>query len=239
MLKKYIIAVFLIFALVAVSGCINQNSMGSGKVINESRDVSNFNQIDLNGAGELIITQGDKESLIIETDDNIMPYIKTSVNANKLVIDFNNSMPIPTQSTKFYVTVKDINSITTSGSAKISSNSLKASDLTINIKGSGESNLNNLNAQTLKIIISGASRIMVSGTVNDQNIDISGAGEYNADSLTSKTATISINGAGRSTIRVSDILNAKINGGGEILYIGNPQVSQQINGAGNIKQTQR
>ncbi|WP_414468466.1 head GIN domain-containing protein [Methanobacterium sp. ACI-7] len=236
MFKKYIIAIFLIFALVAVSGCINQNSMGSGKVINESRDVSNFNQIDINGVGELIITQGDKESLIIETDDNIMPYIKTIVNANKLAIDFNNSMPLPTQSIKFYVTVKDINSITTSGSGKISSNNLKANDLTINIKGSGESNLSNLNAQTLKIIISGASRFIVSGTVNDQNIDISGAGEYNANSLTSKTATISINGAGRSTIKVSDTLNAKINGGGEILYIGNPQVNQQINGAGNIKQ---
>jgi hypothetical protein len=237
-LKKYIIVILLLFAVVAASGCVNQGPTGSGKIVNESRDVSGFNQIDLNGVGELIITQGNKESVTIEADDNIMPYIKTSVNNNKLTINFENNMPMPTQSVKIHVTVKDINSINVSGSGKINSSNLNVNNLTVNINGAGESILNNLNAQTLKMKISGAGKMTVSGNVNEQTIDISGAGEHNANNLNSKIASISINGGGKATVRVSDTLNAVINGAGQISYIGSPKITQQINGAGNTNQIQ-
>jgi hypothetical protein len=237
-LKKYIIVVLLLFAVVAASGCINQGAAGSGKIVNESRSINGFNQIDLSGNGEMIITQGNTESVIVEADDNLMQYIKTGVNNNKLSISFDNSMPRPTKRVKFYITVKDLNSINTFGNGKIVSNSLRVNGLAININGAGEGNLTNFNAQTLKIMISGAGRMNVAGTVNEQTINISGAGDYNANSLSSKTASISINGGGRTTVRVSDALNAIINGGGQISYIGSPKVTQQINGAGNIRQVQ-
>lgn len=237
-MKKYIPLALIFIAIIAVSGCIGQGITGSGKVVNETRQASGFNQIDLNGAGELIITQGNIESIIVQADDNLMPYIKTNVNNNKLTIIFDNKMPLPSQSVKIYLTVKNISTITTSGSGKIYSNNLKANDLTINVDGAGESNLNNLNVNTLKIVISGAGRMNFSGNVNEQNINISGAGEYNAANLSSKITSLSINGAGRGTVRVSDVLNAMINGGGEIRYIGNPKVVQQVNGAGDIKQIQ-
>lgn len=237
-MKNYIPVILILLVCMAASGCIGQGIQGSGKVINETRQASGFNQIDLNGAGELIITQGNTESLTIQADDNLMPYIKTNVNNDKLTINFNNSLPLPSQSVKIYLTVKNISTITTSGSGKIYSNNLKANDLTININGAGESNLNNLNANTLKIVISGAGKMTLSGNVNEQNINISGAGEYNAANLSSKITSLSINGAGRGTVRVSDVLNAMINGGGDIKYIGNPKVVQQINGAGDIKQIQ-
>jgi hypothetical protein len=167
-----------------------------------------------------------------------MPYIKTNVNNNKLTIGFDNAMPLPTHSVKIYLTVKDINGINISGSGKINSNNLKVKGLTINVDGASESTLTNLNANKLKIIISGAGRMNFSGNVNEQNINISGAGEYNAANLSSKITSLSINGAGRGTVRVSNVLNAMINGGCEIKYIGNPKVVQQINGAGNIEQIQ-
>lgn len=237
-MKKYLILILLLFAVVTASGCVNQGSSGSGKIVNESRDVSSFNQIDLNGMGELIITHGDKESVTIEAEDNLMPYIKTNVNNNKLTISFENNMPMPTKSVKIHVTVKDINSINVSGSGKINSNNLNANDLTISVNGAGESILNNLNAQSLKMKITGAGKMTVSGNVNDQTIDISGAGEHNANNLASKSASISINGGGKATVKVSDTLNAIINGAGEISYIGSPKINQQINGAGFVKQIQ-
>lgn len=235
-LKRYIIVVLLLFAVVAASGCINQGATGSGNVINESRSSSGFNQIDLNGAGELIITQGNNESLTIEAENNLMQYIKTGVSNNKLSITFDNKMPVPTKGIKFYITVKDLSDISISGSGKIVSNNLNVNGLNININGAGEGDLSNFNAQTLKIIISGAGKMNIAGAVNEQSINISGAGDYNANSLTSKTASISINGGGRAVVRVSDALNTVINGGGQISYIGNPEITQQINGAGDIRQ---
>ncbi|MGZ7159212.1 MAG: head GIN domain-containing protein [Methanobacterium sp.] len=232
-MKKYIIIVLLLLAVIAASGCTNQGT-GSGKVINQTRDVASFNQIDFNGAGELIITQGDKESVTVQADDNLMNNIKTSVNNNKLTISFDNNMPVPTQPVKIYVTVKDLNSINVTGTGLVKSDNLNVNGLTLTINGAGNSTLNNINAQTLNILLSGAGTITTSGNVNEQNTQISGAGEYNAGNLTSKIATITINGGGKSTVKVSDTLNAIINGAGQISYIGSPKVTQQINGAGNV-----
>jgi len=237
-LKKYILAALILFVVVAASGCIGQNASGSGNVINQSQNVSGFNQVALSGIGTLMITQGNQESLTIEAEDNLMPYIKTSVNNNKLSISLERGMPIPTKPVIFHLTVKDLNTIDISGSGKIQSNNLKANSLTINSNGAGEGNLTNLNVNTLKIIISGAGRLFLSGSANTQDISISGAGQYNANDLNSKAATITINGAGKGTIRVSDSLNAIVNGAGQISYIGSPKVSQQINGAGSINQIQ-
>ncbi|MGZ7043097.1 MAG: head GIN domain-containing protein [Methanobacterium sp.] len=232
-MKKYIIIVLLLLAVIAASGCTNQ-STGSGKVINQTRDVASFNQIDFNGAGELIITQRDKESVTVQADDNLMNNIKTSVNNNKLTISFDNNMPVPTQPVKIYVTVKDLNSINVTGSGLVKSDNLNVNSLILTINGAGNSTLNNLNAQTLNITLSGAGTITTSGNVNEQNMQISGAGEYNAGNLTSKIATVTINGGGKSTVKVSDTLNAIINGAGQISYIGSPKVTQQISGVGNV-----
>ena len=61
---------------------------GSGDVIVEERDVSDFEEILVTGAGRVIVTQGGSESLSIETDDNLMQYIETEVRGNTLEIGF-------------------------------------------------------------------------------------------------------------------------------------------------------
>lgn len=237
-MKKYILIALILLVVAAASGCIGQNATGSGNVINQSQNVSGFNQVALSGIGTLIITQGNQESLTIEAEDNLMPYIKTSVNNNKLNINIERGMPVPTKPILFHLTVKDLNTIETSGSGKIQSDNLKANSLAININGAGEGNLTNLNVNTLKILISGAGRLFMSGNANNQDVSISGAGEYNANNLASKSATITISGAGRGTVKVSDSLNAVVNGAGQISYIGSPKITQSINGAGSVKQVQ-
>jgi len=48
----------------------------SGVVISETRDVSGFDSVDVSTLGELTLIQGATESLVIEADDNLMPYVK-------------------------------------------------------------------------------------------------------------------------------------------------------------------
>lgn len=231
-MKKYIITALILLIVMLASGCIWQNLQGSGKIINQSRDVSGFNQISVDGSSTLIITQGDKESLTVEADDNLMPYIKTNVNNNTLKI-YNNPI-LPTKTIKYYLTVKDINSINYLGSGNIQSNNLKVNSLKIKVDGAGNTNLTNLSADTLKILITGAGDIISSGNANNQDIHISGAGDYIGNNLTSKTATITMYGTGKAIIKVSTTLNAKINGVGQISYIGDPKLTQLITGPGTI-----
>ena len=234
-MKRYILVAILFCGIIAVSGCIGQNS-GSGKLVNETKNVSGFNKVALNGTGNLIINQGNAESLTVEAEDNVVSNIKTEVNNNQLNIKFENLVVVPTKPVNYYLTVQNINSINISGAGKVQSNNLNSNNLNIEINGAGSGNITNLTASTLTIKINGAGKMDTTGNVNDQTINISGAGEYAAKDLMSKNSNISVDGAGKATVRVSDQLNAMINGAGAIYYIGNPQVTRQVNGAGSIQQ---
>ncbi len=66
--------VLAVAAMVLFSGCIEQGcTQGSGKIAAETRAVDSFNSIDLQGWGDLYITEGQQQPLKIEGEDNILP----------------------------------------------------------------------------------------------------------------------------------------------------------------------
>ena len=52
---------------------------GSGQVVTETREVSNFNAVEFTSFGDLTIQQGERESLTIEAEDNVLREIETVV----------------------------------------------------------------------------------------------------------------------------------------------------------------
>src|SRR5262245_27179722 len=98
-----------------VSACGLNLINGSGHVITESLAVSDFTEVDFSGFGELTLVQGESESLTIETDDNLLPYIKTTVSQGTLAIGFDEgpTTPIlrPTDSIRYQLTVKTLTAL--------------------------------------------------------------------------------------------------------------------------------
>jgi hypothetical protein len=207
-------------------------------VITEERPVSDFNKISFSGLGNLIIEQGDKETLKIEAEDNIVPKILTSVQNQTLKIDYQwNWVSFsfhPNKPINIYVSVKDLQKIEGSGATTIKSQSIKTEKL--EIKGSGMTKADiSIETQQLNSEISGAGDFVLSGKADSQKIEISGAGKYEAKSLLSKNADIQVSGAGQTTVNVQEKLDVKISGAGKVSYIGNPQITQDISGAGKIE----
>jgi hypothetical protein len=69
--------------VIDLNGCSAQSVKGSGNVISESRQVTEFNKIRLEGQGKVVLTQGNQSSLKVTTDDNILPFIETGVKNGK------------------------------------------------------------------------------------------------------------------------------------------------------------
>ena len=63
--KRYLTVLLLLVAILTVSACTASFIKGSGNLITETRQVSNFDRIDLSGVGEVVVTQGGSESLVI------------------------------------------------------------------------------------------------------------------------------------------------------------------------------
>jgi len=208
---------------------------GSGEMEMEEREVSGFNELYFSGIGSIIIVQGDKESLRVEADDNIIGLIETEVSGNELHIGFKRGFNIvPTAKVKFYLTVVDLERIELSGLGDIDCDQFETDGLEFRISGSGNIDFD-LEAKTLDTHVSGLGDINLSGKVDSQKIQISGSGKYDAEDLESKDCEVGLSGLGSATVNVSGDLEIDISGVGNVYYTGSPHISQHISGLGRIK----
>jgi hypothetical protein len=225
----------LILGLFMLTACGLNYVQGSGNVITEERHVSGFDSVDMSGFGEVFITQGDTESLTIETDDNLMQYIESVVRGNTLYLEFeDNTIPDPSGKITFRLNVIDLEALDLSGAGSFIIDSLETSNLEITFGGAGKVDLDSLLADRVSTRVSGAGDISLTGEVGAQDIHIAGVGKYVAPDLKSNQATVQIEGAGSVVIWVVDELDLTVQGAGNVDYYGNPTVTQNIEGGGKI-----
>jgi hypothetical protein len=213
-------------------------------VVTEERDVSGFDSVFVSGMGKVIVTQGNEESLTIETDDNLMQYIETKVSAGRLELGFSDDVKFsedgrgkvidPSDSIIFHLSLIDLSQINISGAASFEIQELDADRFEIVLGGAGDVRIDSLSATDLVVEVSGAGDIDLAGQVETQDISLDGLGNYDAFDLESQGATVQISGAGSANIWVRDTLNVKISGAGDVDYYGNPSLTESITGAGSI-----
>lgn len=232
----------IVLVAIAVGGCSwsesGQALKGSGSVVDESRTVSGFSAVDLQGIGVLQLKVGTAESLTVRTDDNLQPLITTEVRDNTLVIAIDtrdHPHGIAPTTLIYDLTVTSLQALSVSGAAQVESQSLSTGDLRLDIDGAARIVFADLRAETLHVSSDGNCAFTISGTVDAQEIEISGAGEYRAKALASRTADIRISGAGHVAIQVAESLDASIDGTGVIEYAGSPTVVQHVSGLGVIR----
>lgn len=190
---------------------------GSGNVTTETRQVGAFTAIDVSGVGEVVITQGDVDSLTVKTDDNLQAIVLGEVRGDTLYlgIDANQGFSDATRVT-FTVTVKKLTALSFSGAGTLSVRGLSGEQLTVNHSGAGQ--------------------VTVDGTVMEQRVALSGAGNYDGAALVSERATIDLSGFGSVVVNASERLDATISGAGSIAYLGSPELHEQVSGLGSIRQ---
>jgi len=246
-LTKLFLVVLVIAAVTAACVVPFQPRMvkGSGDIIVEDRKVSGFDKILVTGAGRVTLIQGDSESLSVETDDNLMEYIKTEVKGDTLEIGFEDNVVFssgsgrtaldPTDGFIFRISVIDLQAFSVSGAADIEIEKLKTDQFDINLSGAGQVSVDDLNADRLSVLVSGAGDVKVAGSVESQVVRMSGFGRYQAFDLESQRADVTISGAGGAEVWVTDNFDVTISGAGDVKYYGNPSVTPEISGLGRVQ----
>ena len=238
--KFFLISALLMLSLTLMACSIPVINIvkGSGTLATETRTVGNFNAIQLDGSGKLVITQGETPALQIEAEDNILPDLKSTVEGDTLILGFQDKFwqktLLPTESITYSLIVTDLNAITFNGAGNLDMNLLDTDSLTITVNGAGQVEITNLTANSLVIQINGTGNVDISGEVTSQVIGIDGAGTVQNGELKSSQATITANGLGVATVWVTDTLEVTFNGGGTLNYYGEPAIIQNINGAADI-----
>jgi hypothetical protein len=204
-------------------------------VITESREVSGFDSVSHTGIGRVIITQGDKESLSIEADDNLLEHITSEVKNGALELGFNENVRFEsTSSITFTVGAKDIVELDSTGTGSFEIDDLGTEKLRILKTGTGNILIDALTATNLVVNADGTGDIELAGRVVNQELDLKGTGNYDAPDLESQTASVDVTGTGSVVLWVLDSLDVEIVGISKVSYYGSPDVTQNITGTGSL-----
>lgn len=237
MWKRSLILTVLLFTSCFTTQLLQAKEIviGSGKIKRETRTVANFKNIIIQGSGKLQITQSNKEGLKIQADDNILPLITNRVKGDVLYLgtknkkaDFNTKKPV-----EYFLTVKNIQNIQTSGSINITTSNLKSETINLKIDGSGNADIK-LNVKKFTANINGTGFIKAQGNADEQEIAIDGTGEFLAKKLMTIATKVVIQGFGKAEVNSKDVLEVEISGSGIVKYYGRPRIIQTLSGGGEI-----
>lgn len=232
-----LLSVLLTFSFLTVS-CddVFFGISGSGQVISENRIVANFDNIEMDIAGNVEITKDSIISVEISDYENLLPHISTFVSGHTLVLRYEpRNLNVRHSAAGIKISVPSMSDITVNGSGRILLSSGFDHLKTITISGSGEVNVpETFDTPDLAILISGSGKATLNGNTDHLNINVSGSGNIHCYNLVAKDATCLISGSGNAFLYVVQNLHATISGSGNLTYMGNPAVTVSISGSGHI-----
>jgi hypothetical protein len=231
------VLVMMLAATLALSGC--GALRGSGNIVTQERSVGNVTQVEVTGIGRLEVTQGTPAQLTVTADDNLMKYIQTESQGDRLVISIRAAgipflMLDPTETIVYKLRVPSPESLGLSGSGEIVASDLDVSSLGLDISGSGSAVVTNLKANDFEYRLSGSGKAEVTGETGREDITVSGSGRLTAGDFKAQQVSITVSGSGDATVWAVGSLDVNISGSGTVRYYGSPSVTQHVSGSGNL-----
>ena len=238
--KIQLIAVTAVLAAVAAGGAHDAD------VLRETRAVSVFSRIQIDGQADITLRQGTTEGITVEATAQGLKQIHTDVHGRTLRIGLVDQSHwwqwitggSATRTPRITINLIQLERIEAAGAVNIVADSLKANELRLDFAGACKLKIGDLQATKLRLDGAGAIKAEIAGKVAEQDIDLSGAGSYQAVDLVSDSIALQVSGAGKAVVNAKTSLKADISGAGLVEYTGNPRVEQDISGIGKIRRRQ-
>ena len=209
----------------------------------EDRHLSGFNGVNLAGSFDVYITQGSTESVKVEAPQEVINRIITVVEGGMLKIYNKNENGFHWgdwfgshhKRIVIYVTAKDLNSISVTGSGDIFfKEGIHTNALKLKVTGSGDM-LGRVDVKTLESSISGSGDMKLSGRAESSTVRVVGSGDFTARNLLTTYTAVHVSGSGDADVNASDKIDASVAGSGDIHYSGGAKhVSSSKSGSGDI-----
>ena len=259
--KAIVFKILIIFSLTSCEDILKLEVTGDGNIITDSlRLRSNFNikEIELSENFQLEIYLSEKQGLYIETDSNLMAYIKTDFVRNKLTIRRQSDHTLkPSKHIILRLFINNLSQIDIWNRGKVFCDTLESSSLMINIYGKSTFKSNNIVTENLFFRAEDGANIEIKGgefTLLDfyqkgsgeshlkGKVDIlkmtqEGSGKIEALDLFATGANVILRHSGLIYCNVSNYLSVDLMGNGRVYYRGNPElVDINIEGEGVVEE---
>jgi len=201
---------------------------GSGNVITKDIAIKSFDELDASGVFNLQLSQGDKESVRIEADDNLMDLFTVENDGSTLTIKMKkNSNFNSKKQLKVYVTFKNLKSMNLGMVGGTSSDEkLKFADLKLKNQSVGSVSLN-MTLQTLNMENQSVGSVKLEGSAESAIVKNNSVGSINAGNFFIQKMEIENNGIGSATVNAEKELKYSDSFLGKVSNKGNATVKKK------------
>jgi len=248
-----LVAVFLTSGLLV--GCIGDIIAGSGNLVTEEMNFSEFTRVEVSSAFEVEITQSDSYSVSVTADDNLFDYIQVSKVGETLKIGLRTVSIRWPATLQANVTMPQLRGLNLSGATSGTASGFSSTEnLDVEVSGASSLELAEMSAGDAMLVISGASdvtgdmaagdvdlnvdgasTVQLEGSANDIVAVASGASRVKLGDFTVNNVDVSLSGASTGTVNMSGRLDADLSGASRLEYIGEPTLgTMNISGASTL-----
>lgn len=210
-------------------------------------EVRDFDEVIVRGdlfSAELLIEQGENESLSIEAEPQIIRRLDVAVRNRKLVVRLGGSWlerlvdklteSLTGPNLVMRLQLRELRSLDAACVGYVHAPSIETESLWINQGGAGQLVIDELIAQKLIVDQSGTGMIKIAGRVEKQVVRSSGIGRYAAYRLRTQKTEARVQGSSLVQVHARGNLDAVVTGIGRVEYAGNPQVRTRVIGTGSV-----
>ena len=175
--------------------------VGTKKIVFQERIIPTYSQIELLGNADIVLTEGNVGQIVVETSENVLPYIATEVKEGTLVIKLKHYGVNYVPKLRIHIPIDE-------------------------------------NFQKIAIVGKGivTTHKNFSLQLHSLEVVLKGDGNFLGKELSTRKAILFIAGAGNIEASVTEDVQAKIMGYGNISIFGNPpQRDTNIKGSGKIE----
>lgn len=234
-LQFAIFSLLVTFALTSCTG--NFSSKDSDKRHAHEQDLGDVTELKVSGIFNLYLSQGDKPSIRIEGDEDVVKKLKVNQNGESLELKFEELKNTFFGDSKpdVYLTLSDLKVLEFDGVGNFKSqDTFKVDEIRLEGNGVGDILLR-FDAKKIDAEFNLLGNLNLEGSAGEIHLSNEGIGNIEASKLQAKSMTLVSSGIGKVAVHCTGDLSITINGIGTVSYTGKPTViKEEINGIGKV-----
>lgn len=255
-------------AMMTVAAMVTATAAMAGNVVTETYPIkSNYTAISVTNMIEVVLLDAPKNSIRVETDERLMPYLQIVVKNGVLVLNFDDQREVERlrkrnlnlANTRVYVSARGVDTFTASGMSEFEADMpIAASTITISASGmssidfervecktfslsiSGKTEVDaQLQADKCDLSVSGMSEVDLEGRTDRLSLRLSGMSEVSLDELHARTAEVYVSGMSEAEINASESITGGVSGMSDLTTFGSANVNVSTSGGSSHKHVKR
>jgi len=212
---------------------------GNGVIKKETRSASGYTGISSHGSMNVQVAYGNSNNITVEADENLLPYIETAVENDKLVIRTRKGVNLKSKSKiMVYVSLTRLTSVNLSGSGNINGDGAfsNTGKTDMSVSGSGNMKLGFDALNELTVSVSGSGNVDLKGkNCNNITATVSGSGNIDCSDVKCNDVFAKVSGSGNVRVYANKSIDAKVSGSGNVFYKGSAtNINSRSSGSGKV-----